>query len=159
MLQQQLRQRDEDIAAKAVDNFATYAAPTKGFIEEVYLVQPLSDDAGQTLVMLKNAAGDVGTSIRWSTKELPYFTLWKNTAAEADGTVTGFEPGTCYPYNRSVERKAGRLVKLEAGTSRSFRLDFGLHRGAKAVGDVAAEIEKLQAGKKVQIDRQPPKSE
>lgn len=148
-----------DIAAKAVDGYATYEAPTKGFIEQVYLLKPLADDAGQTLVMLKNAAGDVGTSLRWSTKELPYFTLWKNTAAEADGAVTGFEPGTGYPYNRSVERKAGRLAKLDAGQSRQFRLEFGLHVGAKAVGEVGAQIQKIQGEKKTQVVRQAPKVE
>ncbi len=146
-----------DSAAKGTEEYATYQAPTKGFVEQVYLMKPLADASGQTLVMLKNAAGDLGTSIRWSTKELPYFTQWKNTAAEADGYVTGLEPGTNYPYNRSVERKAGRLSKLDAGQSRQFRLDFGLHVGAKAVGDIGAEIAKIQGEKKVQITGQPPK--
>ena len=59
-----------------------------------------------------------------STEQLPFFTLWKNTAAENDGYVTGLEPGTNFPYNRRIERKAGRVPKLAAGESRHFAIDF-----------------------------------
>jgi hypothetical protein len=146
-----------DHAAKAVEKWATYQAPTAGFIEEVYLCEPIGDSKGQTRVLLANAAGDAGASIRWSLAELPYFTLWKNTAAEADGYVTGLEPGTGYPYNRKVERKQGRLAKIEAGATRSFKLEFGLHAGQAAVQGVREEIEKLQGGKPPQLERTPPK--
>ncbi len=45
-----------DQAAKGVDAFDTYQAPTLGFIEEVYLVEPFSDSKGTTAAVLHNAA-------------------------------------------------------------------------------------------------------
>ena len=49
-------------------------------------------------------------------EELPCFTLWKNTAAEADGYVTGLEPGTNFPNLRSFERFVGENWNLVINT-------------------------------------------
>ena len=45
-------------AAKSTASFAEYVAPTKGFIEQVYMIEPFADAQNQTTVMLHNAAGD-----------------------------------------------------------------------------------------------------
>ncbi|MEW4526623.1 aldose 1-epimerase family protein [Maioricimonas sp. JC845] len=145
-----------DHAASGLDRWNTYAGPTPGYIEQVYLVEPISDRSGQSLALLRNAAGDRGTSIRWNVEQLPYFTVWKNTTAVADGYVTGLEPATGYPYNRRVERAAGRLATLDAGESRTFRLDFGLHVGTEAVEQVAGTIRRIQGETQPEILRTPP---
>ncbi len=95
----------------------------------------------------------------FSTKELPYFTLWKNTAAEADGYVTGLEPGTNFPYNRRLERQAGRVPKLAPGESRRMAIDFGIHSGKDAVQRLIEHIGAIQGGRKTAIDAQPAKAE
>lgn len=140
-----------DHAAKSVKDFATYKGPTKGFVEEVFLLEPLADKSGKTTALLSNAAGDLGTSLTWSVSELPYLTQWKNTAAEADGYVTGIEPGTGYPFNRRVERHFGRVPKLAPNETRSFTLDFGIHHGAEAVKAVEKRIAALQGDVKVEV--------
>jgi hypothetical protein len=76
----------------------------------------------------------------WSTRDLPYLTIWKNTAAEADGYFTGLEPGFGVPFNRKVERLTGRLPRLAPGETRRFGLELGLHSGATAGFDVARRI-------------------
>jgi hypothetical protein len=144
-------------AAKSIDKYDQYDGPTTGFIEQVYLVSPLADEAGRTAVLLRNAAKDRGVSIAWSTRELPYLTIWKNTAAEADGYVTGLEPGTGFPYNRKVERQNGRVPVLAPGATRRFTLDFGLHNGAKIVSDVAAKIAAISKGHTPRVESEPPK--
>jgi hypothetical protein len=144
-----------DTAAKGVEEWAVYRGPTPGFIEQGYFIEPRADAAGRTVVLLKNAAGDKGTSIRWSVKELPYMTLWKNTAAEADGYVTGLEPGTNYPQNRKDERRAGRLPKLKPGETRRFTLDFGLHSDKTAVDDMEKQVEAIQGGEKPVVEKKP----
>lgn len=140
-----------DQAAKSVSAYATYKGPTKGFVEEVFLLEPLADKGGKTTALLSNAAGDLGTSLTWSVSELPYLTQWKNTAAEADGYVTGIEPGTGYPFNRRVERHFGRVPKLAPNETRSFTLDFGIHHGAEAVKAVEKRIAALQGDVKVEV--------
>jgi hypothetical protein len=118
-------------AEEEIAYYGTYRAPTLGFVEEVYLFEPAGDEDGRTMAMLINPTGDLATSVSWNLSELPYFTLWKNTAALKDGYVTGLEPGTGFPFNRKFERKHGRVPKLAAGESRSFTLDYALHLGAE----------------------------
>ena len=147
-----------DHAGQAVKSYDTYQGPTAGFIEEVFLIHPYADSDGRTMVLLHNAARDRGASIAWSTTQLPYLTVWKNTAAEAAGYVTGLEPGTCFPFNRGVERKAGRVPKLKPGQTRRFTLDFGLHEDRDAVSRVVNRIEAIRAGRSTRVDSQPPES-
>jgi len=142
-------------AAKSIEAFSVYEPPTKGFTEQVYLVYTKTDSVGKSHAMLKNAASDQSVSVSRQPSQLPYFTLWINTSAEADGYVTGLEPGTGFPFNRNTERKFGRVPKLAPGESRSFELDYSLHDGAKAVGEAEALINKLQ-GAPPQLASEPP---
>jgi hypothetical protein len=146
-------------AAEQIDSYPLYKGPTAGFIEEVYLFEPLADESGNTSVLLHNAAGDLGTSISWSLTELPYLTVWKNTGAIEDGYVTGLEPATGYPYNRKVERKYGRVPKLAPGGSRSFTLTFEIHEGRNAVAEMAARIDNIQGSTNIELVREAPKIE
>ena len=101
-------------AANAINNWTLYKGPTQDFIEEVFCIEPKADENGRTLAVLTNKANTLATSVGWNQKQLPYLTVWKNTASKADGYVTGIEPGTGYPYNRSVER-AMSTSKLKPG--------------------------------------------
>jgi hypothetical protein len=148
-----------DQAARGIATYADYQGPTLGFIEQVYCLQLFADADERTRVLLRNPAGDVAASMAFSTKELPYFTLWKNTAAEADGYVTGLEPGTNYPYNRRLERKAGRVPRLDPGGRRRMAIDFEVHSGKDAVESVRQQIIGIQGDRKPVIDTQPAKAE
>lgn len=148
-----------DHAAKFVNNWTTYEGPKLGFIEQVYCLHPLADNSGRTLIMIQNKAQNQATSLRYSVKDLPYLTVWKNTAAEKDGYVTGLEPGTNFPNNRRVERKMGRVPKLAPGKSQEMTIDFAVHVGAENVKKVHKEIQQIQGSRKVTIDRKPEKKE
>jgi hypothetical protein len=143
-------------AAEGIDDYATYAGPTAGFTEQVYLARPRADAGGHTSVLLTNATGDRAASLTWSVEELPYFTIWKNTADRADGYVTGLEPATGFPFNRRVERQFGRVPMLAAGQTRHFRLECGVHFGTEAVQSIAERITKLAGKRPTKIERTPP---
>lgn len=148
-----------DHAAKAIENWKTYLGPTPGFIEEVYLLEPQSDGESNTLALLANANRTLATSIRWNLSELPYLTIWKNTAAKEDGYVTGIEPATGYPFNRKVERKYGRVPMIQPGETRSFTLGFGIHQDEDSIQSILAEIDELQKNSALVINREPPATE
>ena len=143
-------------AAKAIDHYDTYGKAEAGFVEEVFLVWPYADQTGHTRVMLQDAQGERAATIGWSTAELPYLTIWKNTAAAEDGYVTGLEPATGFPFNRGVERAAGRVPTLAAGETQTFTVEFGLHRGRDAVAREAAAIASIQDGRPTTVEEQPP---
>ena len=142
-------------SAESIEDYDVYAGPTPGFTEQVYLIEPYSNRHGYAMAVLMNSAGDAGASLTWKVRELPYLTIWKNTAAEEDGYVTGIEPATGYPFNRSVERDAGRLPVLPPGESRSFDVRFKLLRLA-AVQNAVREVELMQRSLPTQVDRVPP---
>ena len=144
-----------DHAAKAASRWSVYAAPKVGFVEEVFLLEPIAGADGRTTVMLQNAKANRGVSMTWSLKELPYLTQWKNTVAKTDGYVTGLEPGTSYPHNRSWERAAGRVSKLKPGQSRRFSIDIAIQSSADEVKIVAKQIMKLQGGRRTFVKQKP----
>jgi galactose mutarotase-like enzyme len=141
-----------EYSAQDAENYATYAEPTTGFREQVYCMQLLPDADGRTLVMLRNQARDRAASMAFSIEELPFFTLWKNTAAESDGYVTGLEPGTGFPNARQIEREQGRVPQLAPGATCSFHIDFGIHSGEVEIQNIAARITNIQGKNKPVLD-------
>ena len=146
-------------AAKGIENWKSYQGPTPGFIEEVYLLEPLSNSEGNAIALLANADLTLGTSVQWNLSELPYLTVWKNTAAQEDGYVTGIEPATGYPFNRRIERKYGRVPMIQPGETRSFTLNFGIHHDQDSVQSIIGEIDHLQKNTALTLNRKPPVTE
>ena len=107
------------------------------------------------MAVLVNPAGDRGVTVSWPVEQLPYLTQWKNTAAESTGYVTGIEPGTGFPHNRSYERKYGRVPKLGAGQSRTFELGFSILVNAGEVKAAAAAVKELQGDKGPEVQKNP----
>ncbi len=142
-------------AAQSVRQWQQYAGPTPGFVEQVYCLQALGDTGNRTLLLLRNAAGDLGVNLRYSLEELPCLTLWKSTSLAEEGYVTGVEPGTSYPTGRRNERQAGRVPKLEPGESRRFCIDYELLTAADRVSETTREIEGLQGERRIQLDEEP----
>lgn len=132
-------------AAKSLNSFAEYVAPTKGFVEQVYGIIPLADANNKTTAMLHNAAGDKAVTMTYDVTQLPYFSLWKNTTALEEGYVTGLEPGTGFPPNRSIERKAGRVPKLKPNEARQFAIEVAILAGKEQVNRGKSLITSLQA--------------
>lgn len=135
--------RDE-IAAKDIETFDIYGPPKAGFVEQVYFCELACDDHAYTTVALINKDENLATSITYSVRELPYFTIWKNTASEGEGYVTGLEPATSYPNPRRVERENGRIVKLGPKESFKTQLKFAVHVEKDEIKEIKERIEELK---------------
>lgn len=131
-------------AARSVNSYGEYTGPQPGFIEQVYCLQPLAGPDGQTELLLQNGSGERGVSLIFPVKQLPCVTLWKNLAAEADGYVTGIEPGTGFPYTRRLEREAGRVPKLAPNGSRHFAIEATVHHNRSSVEAAARRVNNIQ---------------
>jgi galactose mutarotase-like enzyme len=131
-------------SATVLDNWNRYPAPQAGIQEEAYFFELQSDADGQTEILLKNAAGDLAVSMAWQKSELPCFTLWKNPQAEADGYVTGLEPGTSLPNLKSFERDQGRLITLGPGESYECGFTMSLFDSEAAVSSASDRVAALQ---------------
>src|SRR5262249_47668651 len=111
--------------------------------------------SGKTLAMLYSAKADKGVALRFSRKELPCFTVWKNTAAVEDGYVTGLEPATNYPNFKSFEREKGRVVQLPPGGSWDASWSIEVFDTAQGVANTLKEVVSLQAQAKAVIHKEP----
>ena len=134
-------------SARNIAAFDQYQAPKAGFVAEVYTLYPLAGEQGRTTVALRNRDATKAVSMSFSVEELPYLTLWKNTNSVKEGYVTGIEPGTGFPNNRQVERKFGRVPKLNPGEARTFHLEFAIHDGQAQVANVLDQISRIQGAR------------
>lgn len=141
-------------AAEDVTQWLRYPEPVAGSTEQVYYCSLLGDEQQNTAVLLKNSLGTRGVSLHFNTRQLPCFTQWKNVTAEADGYVTGLEPGTNFPNTRSYETEQGRVLPLAPGATSDLKLRMTVHPSADEVHAAEAEVVSLQS-EPLQIMEQP----
>jgi len=140
-------------AAESIQQWNQCSGPSAGYNEQVYFVEPIGDDHNWSEAMLASADGNYGFAVHFDTRTLPYMTLWKNTAAVEDGYVVGLEPGTGFPNARSFEERNGRVVTLQGGESRTFRLKLQPLTTSNSVTQSRSRIESLQSFKGLLRDR------
>jgi hypothetical protein len=142
-------------AAEGAEGWDTYGPPEPGFAEQCYFARLHANEEGITRVALVDAKATRAATIEWSVEQLPAFTLWKNTAGEHEGYVTGLEPGTDYPNPRKFERYYDRVLKLAGGATYQTDLTFGLVSGADDVHDVEQSIRAMGEGKESDVQDMP----
>ena len=142
-------------AAEDASEFSVYQKPTPGYAEQVYFMELAEDETGETLVLLRNAVGDNGVSLHFAPRELPCFTLWKNTMGEPDGYVTGLEPATNFPNLKTFERQQGRVVRLAPGETYQARLEMAVHASREEVAAAEKRIARIQGETAPTVHKQP----
>jgi len=145
----------DDRSAEEIDSFDVYGPPESGFIEQVYFCELIGDSEGHTKVALINRDETKGISISFSIKELPCFTIWKNTNSIEDGYVTGLEPGTSFTNIKTFEREHKRVVNLRPREKYRVDIEFAVHLGREEVQRVKDEIEKLKGEIEPKIYKEP----
>ena len=142
-------------AGKELADWQTYRGPTADYDETVYNVVPFADEQGETLTMLHNRSAERGVTVGFNTRELPVFSLWKNTDTEKQGYVTGLEPGTSYSYNRAFQRPLGLVPTIEPGERKHFHVSYELLVNKAAVADARSRIAAIQGDRKTEIRQKP----
>jgi hypothetical protein len=138
-------------AVQGISSWQVCGPPEPGSEEQVYFCRLAANDEGRTSVLLADPTGHSGASIDFSTSALPCFTLWKNTAPERDGYVTGLEPGTNFPNPRTFEQKQGRLVTLPPEGRASFEVGLAVQTSPDEVSQAEKAITQLQPADEPQV--------
>lgn len=152
----QLAPRDAR-ASEGMDAWDICEGPEAGFREQVYYSKPLVDEHDWSEAMVTNHDGTLGYSVQFDTRTLPCLNFWKNTAGVEDGYVLGIEPATGFPNTKSFEERQGRVVKLQGGQSRTFRLRLHALSNGSEVHRAAERISQMQS-RLPSIDREPRKN-
>ena len=142
-------------AAEGIDTFNVCGAPVAGFAEQVYFHMPIAGSDGWSTALLANANEQAGFAVHFQTRQLPTFTAWKNTVAEADGYVTGLEPGINFPNFRSFERQQGRLPSVKHGDSYKCELVLEVADSFASVRKLKDQIDHLQGKSPPIVHSQP----
>jgi hypothetical protein len=132
-------------ATIGIDRWNQCDGPMSGYQEQVYFMVPLADEQHWTESMLASPDESYGFAVHYDTRTLPFLNIWKNTSAVEDGYVVGLEPATGYPNTRSVEQKGGRIIHLQGGESKSFRLKLQPLATPNEVTQSRSRIERLQS--------------
>ncbi|RRV05695.1 DUF4432 family protein [Pseudomonas sp. v388] len=136
-------------------DWQTYRGPTRDYDETVYNVVPYADDQGDTLTVLHNQAGSLGVAVGFNTRQLPVFSLWKNTDTQGQGYVTGLEPGTSFSYNRRFQRPLGLVPTIAPKEQRQFQISYSLLADKTAVDQSLGRIKAIQAARPTEVREQP----
>lgn len=143
-------------SAEQIDRWNEFDGPTTGETERVYFSRPRADETGYAHAMLMSPNQKRGFAVSFKTSTLPALILWKNTAAESDGYVTGLEPATGFPNRRGFEEQHGRLVDIGAGETKSFRVKLHPLIDAKSVETTRQKIQSLSSeGEPTEISKEP----
>jgi hypothetical protein len=142
-------------AAEGIDTHEFYVGPTPNFAEMVYVYELLGDGHGKTLALLHDASANRGVAVRFNTRELPCFTVWKNCLPLEDGYVTGLEPATNFPNFKTFERQQGRVKTLPPGGRWEARWSIEVADRHEGVAALLAEVATLQAQARAVIHKTP----
>jgi len=143
------------VATGGIETWHVYGAPVRNYSEQCFYHMPLADARGNSLALLENASRSKGVAVRFNTKQLPYFTQWKNTGAESDGYVTGLEPATNYPNPKSFERARDRVVRLGSGHMYRAEIAIEAFDTAVAMKKAEREIANIAKGVVCKVFKQP----
>jgi galactose mutarotase-like enzyme len=141
-------------SAGGIADWDRFGPPETSYAEQVYFMELLGDEAGETLALLANADDSLGVLIGFRLPEMPCFTLWKNTVGRADGYAAGLEPGTNFPNPKSFEEANGRVVSLAPGAQCELCFSIGLLNTKALVQDAIDRVESLRT-RAPEINAQP----
>jgi hypothetical protein len=133
-----------------------YGPGTPDFANVVLLTEHLADSAGRSLAVLQNAAANQGIAVKYNTKQLPSFTLWKSLLPASDGYVTGLEPGTHPPAPGSVDHPRGRVTVLAPGQSHTSVVTLEALPDAESVARAVRSVAEIQGSTAVEVSPNPP---
>jgi hypothetical protein len=134
-----------------IDQWHIIPPPRPESNSQVYYCELLADAGGQTRVLATGLTDNEAISLRFGTRTLPCFTVWRNTAAEADGYVVGLEPGTNFPNLHPFEKQHGRAVTLAPGEKWSAQVTVAWHRETAAIAAEEQAIRAIQGDRRADL--------
>jgi len=110
-------------AEKGLPDWNTFQAPTTGYLEQVFIHQPVGDENGMATVELSNPSINMGMRWTFGTATLPHLMEWKMMG---EGTyIIAIEPANCNGLGgRAATRDLGQLPMLQPGESRDYHMDL-----------------------------------
>lgn len=110
--------------------FRKCAAPLdehSAFGEDVAFIDPATDQNDQVTCGYMNDKLELGLSISFSKKQMPWLINWQHWGKNE--YVTALEPATNPPIGQAAARQNGTLILLEPGESRIYEIELAVLKG------------------------------
>jgi hypothetical protein len=121
-----------------VEGYATMAAPTAGFVEQVFEHELGGEPDGSVPAAVVNRTLGIGLYQVFDRRQLPHHFVWRTLG---EGTyVVGMEPCTNRTAGRLDARDRGELIQLAAGETREYDLEVGALDGAAEIDAFAERV-------------------
>lgn len=114
-------------------------APKDNEPEYVFIHDLITDEEGNTEVLVVNRELGLGLKLSYNTAYLPYFMEWKSTAS--GDYVIGLEPSNSSVYGRPYHEKQGNVHKLAPFAKEKNILNFTVLDGGSEIDTAVAEFE------------------
>lgn len=116
-----------------------FEPPTPGYAFQVFSHE-MPKERKKVYAALVNEQLGFGAYLAFSPLELPCFSEWKMMGQQ--DYVVGLEPGTNGSEGRAEARRAGRLLMLQPGESRSLSCEIGVLAGKQEIDRLLPQISK-----------------
>ena len=138
-----------------IKTWDVYRGYVPGYVEQCYFMDLAAGKDGKTMSMIQTAKGDKAVILRWTKSQLPHFCLWKHTAGQEEGYVSGMEPATNFPNQKVFERQNGRVITLKPGECYDIDLEMQVAMTAAKVGEAQKQIAALMGKRKCKVHQTP----
>lgn len=142
-------------AQEDIKTWDVYRGYVPGYVEQCYFMDLAAGKDGKTMSMIQTAKGDKAVILRWTKSQLPHFCLWKHTAGQEEGYVSGMEPATNFPNQKVFERQNGRVITLKPGECYDIDLEMQVAMTAAKVGEAQKQIAALMGKRKCKVHQTP----
>lgn len=132
----------EAFSAEQEDKWDVMEAPVDGEEEYVFIHDMQSDKNLDTMVLVANHRLQIGLTIEFNQKNLPYFMEWKSLAS--GDYVLGLEPSNSSVYGKTYHVEHDTVHKLEPFEKETNILKFSVVEGEEELGKVIQKINKLK---------------
>lgn len=132
----------EDFSERHVDRWDRMESPIDNECEYVFLHDMCSDANQDTMAFIVNHVKDIGLSIRFNRRNLPYFMEWKSLAS--GDYVVGLEPSNSSVYGKPYHAGNGTQHFLPPFEKERNVLKFTVLEGKEKIAETIQEIEKIK---------------
>ncbi|MCI8556609.1 MAG: aldose 1-epimerase family protein [Lachnospiraceae bacterium] len=132
----------EEFSQQYVEEWDRMKAPIDNECEYVYIHDMQSDENLDTMILVANHTLNIGLTIEFNQKNLPYFMEWKSLAS--GDYVLGLEPSNSSVYGKTYHVENDTVHYLKPFEKETNVLKFSVIEGKEMIEEAINKINKIK---------------
>lgn len=132
----------EDFSEQHADKWDRMEAPIDNECEYVFIHDMQSDEELNTMALVANHELNIGLTIEFNQKNLPYFMEWKSLAS--GDYVLGLEPSNSSVYGKTWHVEHDKVHYLEPFEKETNVLKFSVIEGKEKIEEIINKINRIK---------------